>query len=276
MSSAEEEMGSVIIEALLLSAQGQEQEAMQLLMSAGEENLSPAGLDLLARLSVQNGQIARSRALWHRALQRDPSFAPAKKALAKLDTPWLAKSMACRLSQLAGIACVIVLSVLGLFAVIAGVQNTSCPAGKSPRASSQLLKELATLSIPDCDIQISNNTLRIVFTDGLFRYRNVFAENAQDKLTVVAQSLKSVDPSLWLIVEGQAESYPVPPNRDFANNHELALARAIAVANVLSSKYGIPPGRIFATASDQPLFAEIDGIQPKNRTVVIKIIQPTD
>lgn len=276
MSFSEEEMDLVVVEALILSAQGHEQEAMQLLMSTGEENLSPAGLDLLARLAIQSGQITRSRSLWNRALQRDPSFAPAKTALAKLNTPWLAKSMLMRLGQLTGIACVIAFAAFGLLAVFSGMRNVSCPVAASAGTPFQWQKELSSMSIPNSDIQTSNNTVSIVFQEGLFRTRCLFAEKAQDNLAGVAHALKSVDQSVWIVIEGQSESYPVPPNRDFANNHELARARATAVANVLSSKFGISPARIFATAADQPLFAEIDGIQPKNRTVVIKLIQRVD
>lgn len=273
MSASEEEMDLVVIEALLLSAQGQEQEAMQLLTSAGEETLSSAGLDLLARLAIQSGQITRSRALWNRALQRDPSFAPAKIALAKLNTPWLAKRMLMRLGQLTGIACVIAFAAFGLVAVFSGMRNISCPVAASAGPPFQWQKELSAMSIPNCDIQTSNNAVSIVFQEGLFRTRCLFAEKTQDNLAGVAQALKSVDQSVWIIIEGQSESYHVPPNRDFANNHELARARATAVANVLSSKYGISPACIFATATDQPLFTETDGIQPKNRTVVIKLVQ---
>lgn len=276
MSASEEEIEIVVVEALLLSARGQEQEAMQLLMFAGEENLSPAGLDLLARLSLQNGGIARSRTLWNRALQRDPSFAPAKTALAKLDTPWLAKSMLMRLGQLTVIACVIAFATFGLFAFFSGMRNISCPVAACAGTSCQWQKELSAMSIPNCDIQTSNNAVSIVFQEGLFRTRCLFAEKAQDNLAGVAHALKSIDQSVWIVIEGQSESYPVPPNRDFANNHELARARATAVANLLSSKFGISPASIFATAADQPLFAEIDGIQPKNRTVVIKLIQRVD
>jgi outer membrane protein OmpA-like peptidoglycan-associated protein len=257
-----------VLEARLLSAQGKSQAAMQLLMSVGENNLSPAGLDLLARLFIEGGQIEKSRALWNQALRMDPSFKAASDALVAMDSPWILRGIALRLLQLAGIACAAVLMVLGVFFLFSPEK-----AGVANSVAKESMVCITVPPIPNCDIHIHNREARIVFQNGLFRYRCVFTDQARNDLDGLAQALGNVDPAAWIMIEGHTESFQVPSNRDYADNFALGFARAEAVARVLSTEYGIPMSRIFVTsAGADSLFPENDGIQPKNRTVVIKLI----
>ena len=259
----------VVIEARLLSAQGRSQAAIQLLMSVGENNLSPAGLDLLARLSLESGQIEKGRTLWNRALRIDPSFDPAKVALSMLDTPWVFKSIARRVLQLTAIACAIVLMILGVLFVALprdSVDHKTTSLDSNPA--------LVVPPIMNCDVSATPEGERIAFQNGLFQYRCVFTEHAKEDLKMVAQAIKSITPATQIILEGHTESFPVPPNRDYADNVALGFARAETVARVLSTEHGIPMSRIFVTSAGAgSLFPENDGIQPKNRTVVINLIE---
>lgn len=258
-----------VIEARLLSAQGKSQAAMQLLLSVGESNLSPAGLDLLARLFIEGGQIEKSRALWNQALRMDPSFKAASDALAAMDSPWILRGIAIRMLQLAGIACAVVLMVSGVCFIFSPEK-----AGVANSIAKESTGCITVPPIPNCDVHIYNREARIVFQNGLFRYRCVFTDQARNDLDGLAQALGNVDPAAWIIIEGHTESFPVPPNRDYADNIALGFARAEAVARVLSTEHGIPMSQIFLTsAGADSLFPENDGVQPKNRTVVIKLIQ---
>jgi len=257
-----------VLEARLLSAQGKSRAAMELLMSVGESNLSPAGLDLLARLSLESGQIEKSRTLWSQALRIDPSFVAASDALTAMDSPWILRGIAMRILQLAGIACTVVLTVLGiLFFFLPANESIGNP------VEIQSPVRVTVPFIPNCDVQVNNREVRIVFQNGLFRYRCIFTDQARSDLDGFVQALGGVNPAVRIIIEGHTESFLVPLNSDYADNFALGFARAEAVARILSTEHGIPLSRIFVTsAGADSLFPENDGVQPKNRTVVMKLI----
>lgn len=260
---------AAVIEARLLSAQGRSQAAIQLLMSVGENNLSPAGLDLLARLSLESGQIEKGRTLWNRALRIDPSFRAASAALATLDSPWIVCGVAMRILQLAGVACALVLMAFGALYLLSPAKGEV-----NKPLEAQLPARFTIPSIPNCDVQVTDSEACVVFQNGLFRYRCVFTDQARGELNGFAQALGKADPATQIIIEGHTESFPVPSNRDYVDNIALGFARAEAVARVLSTEHGIPISRIFVTsAGADSLFPENDGIQQKNRTATIKLIK---
>lgn len=109
---------SKLLKALLLISGGHDLEAEKVLTVSGENNLSAAGLDLLARLALRNGEIVHARQLWGLALQRDAAYLPANRALAQFETPWISYGLAKRILQLTGIACMILLCAIGLQALM--------------------------------------------------------------------------------------------------------------------------------------------------------------
>src|SRR4051794_20675022 len=87
-SSAKTDLG--FLSASALAASGMFEEAQALLCPDGQLPSTPQALDLLARIVAQSGDFARARKLWEAALQGNPSYEPAKKALDSLGTPWFA------------------------------------------------------------------------------------------------------------------------------------------------------------------------------------------
>lgn len=96
-----------------LVASGSLEEAEALLCQNGQPPTSPRALDLLARIAVQSGDIARGRVLWQAALQADPSFGPAREAIRTLNTPWYALAVTKRVVALAFISMAACLALIG-------------------------------------------------------------------------------------------------------------------------------------------------------------------
>jgi hypothetical protein len=82
--------------------------------------LTVLSADLLARLYVRAGRLAEARTLWHRILQADPAYSPAVKALNKLDSAWLAWTVAKKYSLWFGAAVVAFFALYGLGVCFAG------------------------------------------------------------------------------------------------------------------------------------------------------------
>jgi outer membrane protein OmpA-like peptidoglycan-associated protein len=185
-----------------------------------------------------------------------------------MDSPWILRGVAMRMLQLAGVACAVVFMAFGALFIFSPAK---AQVDKSDGAQPPVRFEVP--AIPNCDVQVTDSGARIVFQNGLFRYRCVFTDQAPSDLAGFVQTIGGIDPAAQIIIEGHTESFSVPPNSDYADDIDLGFARAEAAARVLSTEYGIPMSRIFVTsAGADSLFPENDGIQPKNRTVVIKLI----
>src|SRR5437762_1974429 len=100
-----------------LAASGKLEEAQALLCQEGQHPSTPQALDLLARIAVQSGDFARARKLWQVALQGNPSYEPAKKALDSLGTPWFALAATKRIAFLAFVTAAGCLAFVGLLSL---------------------------------------------------------------------------------------------------------------------------------------------------------------
>lgn len=119
-----------------------------------------------------------------------------------------------------------------------------------------------------------NHTRRIVFSYGTFSRGTLLSETAQRDLAKIAAALKSDISSFRIEVEGHTDATPVRSTHAFADNHELALARATATAEFLTGKCGLPADAVSAIAADNttpPHPGTTPDIQKKNRTVVLNI-----
>jgi len=103
-------------------------EAEAVLIQNGELPPKPRELDLLARIAVHKGQFAQARRLWQAVLEKEPTDEPAKTALAKLNSPWIALWFIRRFALLAGIAALLSLSAVGLLALFYGFLLAEPPA----------------------------------------------------------------------------------------------------------------------------------------------------
>ena len=73
---------------------GDQDGAMLALEQTDRAELTVLSADLLARLYVRVGRLVEAKAIWQKVLHADPSYAPAVRALSKLDSLWLMRAVA--------------------------------------------------------------------------------------------------------------------------------------------------------------------------------------
>lgn len=119
-----------------------------------------------------------------------------------------------------------------------------------------------------------NAARRIVFNYGTFSRGTQLSEAAQRDLARIAAAFKANIASFRIEVEGHTDATPVRSSHAFADNHELAMARATAAMEFLTSKGGLPADAITAKAAgdkNPPYPGATPDDQKKNRTVVLNI-----
>jgi outer membrane protein OmpA-like peptidoglycan-associated protein len=257
-----------------LVACGNLDEAEHLLRKTGELPTSPSALDLLARIAVRKGQYEQAGQLWKAVLEKDPNHKAAKAAMERLDSPWIAVALIKRLAFLASIAIVLILSIVGLFALL-NVNQQSQPRPVAPaNSSTQIGATSSAFSVPGWSVHTKKRETIIVFDDDLFTLRCKLKNSARERLSTFAHLLQENAPNSRIIVEGHTDSYPMRKNSLYRDNYELGLQRALTVAEVLKSHHQIAGGRILVTSMGDanPPFPEADyESKLKNRTVVIRL-----
>lgn len=153
------------------------------------------------------------------------------------------------------------------------------PATPGTPPLSPLHESPATVAWPSFDapgyrITGDNTTRRIVFNYGAFSRGSQLSEAAQRDLARIAAAFKTDIASFRIEVVGHTDATPVRSSHAFADNHELAMARATAAMEFLTGKCGLPEEAITAVAgsdTNPPHPGTTPDIQKKNRTVVLNI-----
>ena len=105
----------VILRSYALSSTGLYYEAECLLTSDPAALKSAAGLDLLARLRVEQGDDVSARRLWQQVLDLEPGHEGALAAIRMLDTPWRIKAWGRLVFRLSGMIVVTCFALYGAF-----------------------------------------------------------------------------------------------------------------------------------------------------------------
>lgn len=266
---------AMLADALIKASVGHELEAEKVLLVRGEKNLSPDGLDLLARLALSRGDVDHARELWQNALKKDPGHKLALAALETLAAPWILRSMAMRLLKLTGVAIAFLLCFHGLSVLLGGDNLSAAPHGISTSASQNYTVNggdpLTRLEIPGCTIKPSDEGVLVVFDKGIFKSRCIFKETAYDDIKAVSDALIGLEECPWIIVEGHVAPGFTPPPEDYASSYEFGQERAELVANLMVSKCNVPRNRVLVTSvgGDHAMFPSGDA---RNRSVVIKLL----
>ena len=103
--------------AVSLAGAGRLEDAQSILCADGQLPSSPQGLDLLARIALQAGDVEEARKYWQAALQTNHAYEPARKAVDSLGSPWFALAAAKRFTVLALGSITVGLAVVGLLAL---------------------------------------------------------------------------------------------------------------------------------------------------------------
>jgi flagellar motor protein MotB len=130
------------------------------------------------------------------------------------------------------------------------------------------------LDVPGTTVDL-RDTLIVTFDAGLFP--SGFAEPSAEGLRTLqrlAAELASFRTAIAVRVIGSADSVPVGPNCGYADNTELALARAETVVDLLHLEAGLPYTALSAMTIDpsHPLAGNsTDDGRARNRTVLLEI-----
>ena len=103
--------------AVSLAGAGRLEDAQSILCADRQLPSSPQGLDLLARIALQAGDVEEARKYWQAALQTNPAYQPARKAVDSLSSPWFALAAAKRFTVLAMGSITVGLAAVGLLAL---------------------------------------------------------------------------------------------------------------------------------------------------------------
>jgi hypothetical protein len=128
-----------------LAGVGRLEDAQSVLCPGGQLPSSPQALDLLARIALQASNVEEARKYWQAALQTNPAYEPARKALDSLGSPWFALAAAKRITMLAFGSITVGLAVVGLLALLRQLpQSTAQPQSKPvSRTTSIALRPVA-------------------------------------------------------------------------------------------------------------------------------------
>jgi hypothetical protein len=89
------------------------------------EDLSVLAADLLARLYVRTGRLAEARMLWEAILRIDPTYSPATRAMNKLNSLWLVRTVIRKYSAWFCMGLLLLLASYGAAALFLGNREPS-------------------------------------------------------------------------------------------------------------------------------------------------------
>jgi tetratricopeptide (TPR) repeat protein len=121
------------LSASTLAANGRLEEAEALLSPDGRLPSAPQALDLLARIAIHSGDLKQARKLWEAALQAEPSYEPARRALQSLQTPWFALAVIKRIAFLLSASLAACLALIGVVTLLQPTPTTP-PSPSAPVA----------------------------------------------------------------------------------------------------------------------------------------------
>ncbi len=271
-----------------LVAGGRFEEAEAFLFRTDGSPQSCAAMDLLARISVQKGDLRKAEQLWLKVLERDASNEAALMALRRIRSSWIVYAVVRRLGILVATALIGCLTVIGGVALYQGLHCSRLPPDAdvgarlaAPAAVSSSTAEHEAdlhvgepllpqstaierpsvaqepspcrpppmLTISGCTVTTNATETRIVFDDGLFAYRAEFNESGRGRLESVARFLQEHTEDFWIVVEGHTDSDPMPPNSVYKDNYALGLHRAIVGVEVVRNATTISGSGVLAASA---------------------------
>jgi hypothetical protein len=130
-------------------------------------------------------------------------------------------------------------------------------------------------AIPGCLVTTNATETRVCFEDGLFAYRAEFTESGRSQLEAAAQEAACHTNAFWIVVEGHADSDPMPPNSTYKDNYALGLYRAMVAVEVIKGATSVAGQDILGVSAGEiaPPFLENDyESKLRNRTVVVRLV----
>jgi chemotaxis protein MotB len=94
-------------------------------------------------------------------------------------------------------------------------------------------------------VSITAQKIRVVFTERAVLFASGSAEldrQAKEVLNDLAELISTLPQECRIIIEGHTDNVPIK-TKEYANNMELSIARAISVLNYFVKEKGLPPER---------------------------------
>lgn len=296
----------VVAEASGLARGGRYEEARSTLSSVPE---SPEALDLLARMSAQQGRFGEAEGFWRRAgrlLGEDGAFdRPLARARRDQALPRSSRSLALGLRFT--VLCVLVAGLVlagkatarddtaGRFQALrtALLSNLKDHQDAQRVTDSQLIEQLRQLQSTADDrrqasvldavaakvrglggVEVSRvaDRLLVRFAQPVFTDGIVLSPMGDASLRELATAIEGDAPRLFAVVTGHTDGAPLPGTPGLTDNTGLGVARGRVGAERLRA-YGFPADSLALGVSTGPPFPDNDpGTRQRNRTLTLELL----
>jgi len=221
----------VILRSYALSSTGLYNEAECLLTSDTAALKSAAGLDLLARLRVEQGDDVSARRLWQQVLDLEPGHEGALAAIRMLDTPWRIKAWGRLVFRLSGLSVVTCFALYGAFHLGEGGSKS----GKVPEVVQSIKPKVRTDSCTERVVTLAHPPTR-------------------SELASLSNLLTEIGSDCWISVACAAD--PLSAN---GSSRGLGFKRSACFAESFTEVLGFPYERVLiaTTTNLSPPFATL-------------------
>ena len=301
---AQTEMSALLRELLLaeataLARDGRHAQALDLLGGMqGGAGLTAAGYDLMARIHAQRGELPEARDSWRRALESDPGNREFKAGLSRIEKLLRRSPLPGYLLRLAAVIAFAAILAFIAYLGIAAIENEIAALKVETARLASLASELGerpppaapaeaerpdeeTVSAPDVLIDLDGISTReedgkvwIEFEEGLFARSATLTPDASSLLARLGAILAYYIDEASIEIVGHTDDVPPLPGSRFEDNYCLAVARAVAVAEHISSTAKIPLSLLTIRGEadfNTPFPNNSRENRLRNRTVVIRI-----
>ncbi|HEV3359338.1 MAG TPA: hypothetical protein VG247_21245 [Pseudonocardiaceae bacterium] len=263
---------------------------------------SVAGLDLLARVHAQSGDLDAARACWSRVRAAEPDHPGAEAGLRTIAAIRAHRRLARPLARPSRVAVAAAVVVAGAVAAGVVLLPPAAPARattaqdtlalRESRRADQLLHQLAASAsasaaantqrhntiaaitdrlteppIPGLLVHGSSDTVEIMFGEGLFVSGERLTATGRQRLRELGTRLAGLPGSITVV--GQTVAVPDGPA---SGGSTVAMSRAIAAAQQLASASGLPLTAFTLASGDQADPPFVDPAQ--DRTVIVQVRVP--
>jgi flagellar motor protein MotB len=249
----------------------------------GESGSSAAGLDLCARINVQQGKLVEAGKLWAQALEIEPdnkAYRDALDRITKLQKRPHRFIFAPRLFTLAAfILCLIAGSFAMYIKSLRGSVKTETnrpgetSAQTTPQESTAATKTSLKINLPGVVAKNLSGETTITFDEGIFLRNAQIKPDAKVLLTNLGQQLEQGVGNVSIRIIGHTDNEPMPSSKQYKDNTDLGLARATAVFQHLRETTRLPVTTLSVSSVGEtnPPYPSDAANRTRNRTVVLLI-----
>jgi flagellar motor protein MotB len=262
-----------------LARTGRYSEAEKLLTETSRrEDLTPAILDLLARIRTQQGRLSEAESFWTEATRLDPTneaYKAGLRRIAKMQRrPVWITSILNLIVGLIILLCLVIIEFAMKSYVSASLRFELSKYAVTPRLPSKKIIDLK-LEIPGVFITAKPNETIITFTEGLFVKGIILKPEAKTLLTALGRQLEPYIENISKIdVIGHTDSIQVHARSVYRDNIALGRDRANIVIEHLRLNTNLPFSIFYACSFGESMTLydnDTPDNRSRNRTVVIRV-----